>query len=98
MASIIGGLAYWALVELGCDMTISVIIAFLLIVVIRILAVKFLSGLAEMAGRAAVAVLLIPHFGFDAVCWNEGLTFLAGIAVILPIYIKLFCHLRKSMI
>ena len=59
---------------------------------------SILSGLAEMAGRAAVAVLLIPHFGFDAVCWNEGLTFLAGIAVILPIYIKLFCHLRKSMI
>ena len=51
-----------------------------------------------MAGRAAVAVLLIPHFGFDAVCWNEGLTFFAGIAVILPIYIKLFCHLCKSMI
>ena len=59
---------------------------------------SILSGLAEMAGSAAVAVLLIPHFGFDEVCWNEGLTFLAGIAVILPIYIKLFCHLRKSMI
>lgn len=34
---------------------------------------SILSGLAEMAGRAAVAVLLIPHFGFDAVCWNEDL-------------------------
>ena len=59
---------------------------------------SILSGLAEMAARAAVAIALIPHFGFDAVCWNEGLTFLAGIIVILPIYIKLFCHLHKSMI
>ena len=59
---------------------------------------SILSGLAEMAARAAVAIALIPHFGFDAVCWNEGLTFLAGIIVILPIYIKLFCHLRKNMI
>lgn len=41
MASIIGGVAYWVLVELGCDMTISVILAFLLIVLIRILAVKY---------------------------------------------------------
>lgn len=41
MASIIGGLAYWGLVELGCDITLSVIIAFILIVVIRVLAVKY---------------------------------------------------------
>lgn len=41
MASIVGGLAYWGLIEIGCDMTISVIISFLLIVLIRILAVKY---------------------------------------------------------
>lgn len=41
MASIVGGFAYWGLVEFGCDMTMSVIIAFLLIVLIRILAVKY---------------------------------------------------------
>ena len=51
MASIIGGLAYWALVELGCDMTISVIIAFLLIVVIRILAVKYHISLPVLRGE-----------------------------------------------
>ena len=51
MASIIGGLAYWALVELGCDMTISVIIAFLLIVAIRILAVKYHISLPVLRGE-----------------------------------------------
>ena len=43
MASIIGGL--------GCDMTISVIIAFLLIVVIRILAVKYHISLPVLRGE-----------------------------------------------
>ena len=51
MASIIGGLAYWALVKLGCDMTVSVIIAFLLIVVIRILAVKYHISLPVLRGE-----------------------------------------------
>ena len=41
MASVIGGLAYWGLVELGIDMTVSVVVAFFLIVMIRILAVKY---------------------------------------------------------
>ena len=51
MASIIGGLAYWALIELGCDMTLSVIIAFFLIVVIRILAVKYHISLPVLRGE-----------------------------------------------
>ena len=51
MASIIGGLAYWALIELKCDMTLSVIIAFLLIVVIRILAVKYHISLPVLRGE-----------------------------------------------
>ena len=59
---------------------------------------SILSGLAEMAGRATITKIKKKKNNIDAVCWNEGLTFLAGIAVILPIYIKLFCHLRKSMI
>lgn len=41
MASIIGGFAYWGMIEAGLDMTLSVIIAFLLICLIRILAVKY---------------------------------------------------------
>ena len=51
MASVIGGLAYWGLVECGCDMTISVIIAFFLIVAIRILAVKYHISLPVLKGE-----------------------------------------------
>ena len=51
MASVVGGFAYWGLVELGCDMTLSVIIAFLLIVLIRILAVKYHISLPVLRGE-----------------------------------------------
>ena len=51
MASIIGGTAYWGLVEWGCDMTLSVIIAFFLVVIIRILAVKYHISLPVLQGE-----------------------------------------------
>ena len=51
MASVTGGLAYWGLVECGCDMTVSVIIAFFLIVAIRILAVKYHISLPVLKGE-----------------------------------------------
>lgn len=54
------------------------------------------SGLAEMAGRSLIAIFLVPVFGFDAVCWNEGITFLAGILVIVPIYFVLINQLKKT--
>ena len=51
MASIVGGAAYWGLVECGCDMTVSVIIAFVLIVPIRIFAVKYHISLPVLRGE-----------------------------------------------
>ena len=51
MASIVGGAAYWGLVECGCDMTVSVIIAFVLIVLIRIYAVKYHISLPVLRGE-----------------------------------------------
>lgn len=51
MASIVGGVAYWGLVECGCDMTVSVIIAFVLIVLIRIFAVKYHISLPVLRGE-----------------------------------------------
>lgn len=41
MASVVGGLAYWGLVEGGMNVSMAVIISFLLICIIRILAVKY---------------------------------------------------------
>lgn len=54
------------------------------------------SGLAEMAGRSLVAISLVPLFGFDAVCWSEGITFLAGIVVIVPVYLVLIKRVAKK--
>lgn len=51
MTSIVGGAAYWGLVECGCDMTVSVIIAFVLIVLIRIFAVKYHISLPVLRGE-----------------------------------------------
>lgn len=51
MASILGGLAYWGMLKLGVDMTVAVIIAFLLIVFIRILAVKYHISLPVLKGE-----------------------------------------------
>lgn len=43
------------------------------------------SGMAEMAARIAMSLWVVPVYGFTAVCISEGVTFLAGILVIVPI-------------
>ncbi|MGN0483593.1 MAG: MATE family efflux transporter [Lachnospiraceae bacterium] len=48
-----------------------------------------LSSLAEMLGRIVSGLWLVPAFGFAAVILSEGLTFLAGIFVIVPIGVRL---------
>ena len=51
MASIVGGLAYWGMMETGLDLTISAIIAFVIICLIRILAVKYHISLPVLRGE-----------------------------------------------
>lgn len=51
MASIVGGLAYWGMMEMGLDLTISAIIAFVIICFIRILAVKYHISLPVLRGE-----------------------------------------------
>ena len=41
MASVLGGLAYWGLVVAGLDVSMAVIVSFLIICAIRLLAVKY---------------------------------------------------------
>ena len=41
MASIFGGLVYWVLMKLGLDMNITVVMTFVVVCVIRLLAVKY---------------------------------------------------------
>ena len=49
------------------------------------------SAIAEMLGRALTAVFLVPLWGFTAIALSEGITFIAGIVVIVPLYF----HIRK---
>lgn len=51
MASILGGAAYWLLLELQVDMTVSVVVSFILICAIRLLAVKYHITLPALKGE-----------------------------------------------
>jgi len=41
MASILGGLVYWLMISLHVNVAVTVVVAFVVIVAIRILAVKY---------------------------------------------------------
>lgn len=51
MASILGGLAYWGLMSLGVDMNVTVVVAFAVVCVIRLLAVKYHISLPVLKGE-----------------------------------------------
>ena len=51
MASIFGGLVYWVLMTLGLDMNITVVMTFVVVCVIRLLAVKYHISLPILKGE-----------------------------------------------
>lgn len=51
MASIFGGLVYWVLMRLGMDMNITVVVTFVVVCVIRLLAVKYHISLPVLKGE-----------------------------------------------
>lgn len=51
MASIFGGLVYWVLMRLGMDMSITVVVTFVVVCVIRLLAVKYHISLPVLKGE-----------------------------------------------
>lgn len=51
MASILGGLVYWVLMKLGLDMNITVVMTFVVVCVIRLLAVKYHISLPVLKGE-----------------------------------------------
>lgn len=51
MASILGGLTYWGLMSLGVDMSVTVVVAFVVVCVIRLLAVKYHISLPVLKGE-----------------------------------------------
>ena len=51
MASIFGGVVYWALMRLGVDMNITVVVTFAIVCIIRLLAVKYHISLPVLKGE-----------------------------------------------
>ena len=51
MASIFGGLVYWVLMKLGLDMNTTVVMTFVVVCVIRLLAVKYHISLPVLKGE-----------------------------------------------
>ena len=51
MASIFGGLVYWVLMKLGLDMNITVVMTFVVVFLIRLLAVKYHISLPVLIGE-----------------------------------------------
>ncbi len=51
MASILGGLVYWGLIKLDCDVNIAVVAAFAIVCATRLLAVKYHISLPVLKGE-----------------------------------------------
>lgn len=51
MASVIGGLIYWLFISMGVDVSITVIVSFIIICLIRFFAVKYHISLPVLRGE-----------------------------------------------
>ncbi|MCR5670868.1 MAG: MATE family efflux transporter [Butyrivibrio sp.] len=54
-----------------------------------------LAGVMEMIGRTIVAVVLVPFFGFTAICFASPIAWILADAFLIPAYIKVRNKLRK---
>ena len=54
------------------------------------------SGIMEMAGRVLIAVLLVPRFGFPAVCLNGTAAWVLADCYVIPMYYKMLKRLRRQ--
>ncbi len=54
-----------------------------------------LAGVMEMVGRTLVAVLLVPMFGFPAICFASPIAWILADAFLIPAYISVKNKLKK---
>ncbi len=59
--------------------------------------VAMVAGLMELIGRAGVAVLLVPAFGFDAAVWANPVAWILADLFLLPCYLSAMKRLRLRM-
>ncbi len=54
-----------------------------------------LAGVMEMIGRTLVAVVLVPIFGFPAICFASPIAWVLADAFLIPAYVKVKKKLKK---
>ncbi len=60
--------------------------------------VAMTAGLMELIGRAGVAILLVPFFGFDAAVWANPAAWLLADAFLFPCYFTVMKWLRNRLL
>ena len=60
--------------------------------------VAMTAGLMELIGRAFVAIVLVPFFGFDAAVWANPAAWLLADAFLLPCYFTVIKWLRNRLL
>ena len=60
--------------------------------------VAMTAGLMELIGRAGVALLLVPFFGFDAAVWANPAAWLLADAFLFPCYFTVMKWLRNRLL
>ena len=59
--------------------------------------VAMTAGVMEMIGRAGVALLLVPHLGFDAAVWANPAAWVLADAFLFPCYFTVMKWLRNRL-
>ena len=54
-----------------------------------------LAGVCEMAARSFVGFVLVPAFGYKAVCLGNGLAWIAADLFLIPAYFHVIKKLKK---
>ncbi len=60
--------------------------------------VAMTAGLMELIGRAFVAIVLVPFFGFDAAVWANPVAWLMADAFLFPCYFTVMKWLRNRLL
>ena len=57
-----------------------------------------LSGAFELVGRTLVGWLIVPRFGYAAVCFANPIAWILADCILIPLYIFLFRKLERSFV
>lgn len=84
----IAGLFFWFLAFLNCTR--------LTIQGLGYSAIAMFAGCSELAARGIMALVIIPKFGFDAVCRTDPLAWAAATAVVIPVFFVILRRMERG--